>query len=158
VNSNCDTKRPKDALETACRKCYTLLMKPRTAAEDRFARLRSEPEYGEAYQVASRRIAMFDDVVRALDVRRQELGLTKADLAVRANMPAAAVRRLFSQQQKNPTLVTLVAIADALDLSISVKARKDGIERSTPAGPRHRSDAERSGSTRARRSPNQPPS
>jgi hypothetical protein len=74
--------------------------------------------------------------------RRQELGLTKADLAVRANMPAAAIRRLFSQQQKNPTLVTLVAIADALDVSISVKARKDGIERSTPAAPRHRSASE----------------
>jgi hypothetical protein len=31
-------------------------------------------------------------------------------------MPPAAVRRLFSQQQKNPTLSTLVAIADALNL------------------------------------------
>jgi DNA-binding phage protein len=113
-------------------------MKPRTAAEDRFATLRSEPKYGQAYQVASRRIAMFD-VVRSLDARRQELGLTKADIAVRANMPAAAVRRLFSQQQKNPTLITLVAIADALDLSIPVKARRDEIERSTPAGPHHRS-------------------
>lgn len=113
-------------------------MKPRTAAEDRFARLRSEPEYGEAYQVASRRIAMFDDVVRSLDERRLELGLTKADVAARANMPAAAVRRLFSQQQKNPTLVTLVAIADALDLHISVMPRKDVSERSTALAPRHR--------------------
>ncbi len=114
-------------------------MKPRTAAEDRFARLRSEPEYGEAYQVASRRIAMFDDVVRSLDARRQELGLTKADVAARANMLAAAVRRLFSQQQKNPTLVTLVAIADALDLRISLMPLKDVNERSTAPPPRHRS-------------------
>lgn len=113
-------------------------MKPRTAAEDRFARLRSEPEYGEAYQIASRRIAMFDDVVRSLDARRLGLGLTKADVAARANMPAAAVRRLFSQQQKNPTLVTLVAIADALDLHISVTPRKDVSERSTAPAPRHR--------------------
>lgn len=114
-------------------------MKPRTAAEDHFARLRSEPEYGEAYQVASRRVAMFDDVVRSLDARRQELGLSKADVAARANMPAAAVRRLFSQQQKNPTLVTLVAIADALDLRISVMPRKEVTERSTTPAPRHRS-------------------
>lgn len=110
-------------------------MKPRTAAEERFATLRSDPEYGEAYQTASRRITMFDDVVRTLDARRQELGLTKADVAVRAKMPAAAVRRLFSQQQKNPTLVTLIALADALDLRISVMPRIDTTERSTDADP-----------------------
>ncbi len=114
-------------------------MKSRTAAEDRFARLRSEPEYGEAYQMASRRIAMFDHVVRSLDARRQELGLSKADVAARANMPAAAVRRLFSQQQKNPTLVTLVAIADALDLRISVMPQEEVTERSTMLTPRYRS-------------------
>ncbi|MGH9303770.1 MAG: helix-turn-helix domain-containing protein [Acidimicrobiales bacterium] len=82
---------------------------------------------------------MFDDVVRSLDARRLELGLTKADVAARANMPSAAVRRLFSQQQKNPTLVTLVAIADALDLHISVMPRKEVSERSTAPVPRHRS-------------------
>jgi transcriptional regulator with XRE-family HTH domain len=105
-------------------------MKPRTAAEERFARLRSEPEYGEAYPTASRRVEMFDEVMRSLDARRQELGLTKADLADRANMPAAAVRRLFSQQQKNPTLTTLVAIADALNLQISTVPRDSNVDRS----------------------------
>jgi DNA-binding phage protein len=111
-------------------------MQPRTAAEERFARLRSDPEYGEAYRAATRRITMFDDVVRSLDARRQELGLTKADLASRASMPAAAVRRLFSQQQKNPTLATLVAIADALDLCISVLPREDVAERLSTSSPR----------------------
>jgi transcriptional regulator with XRE-family HTH domain len=62
---------------------------------------------------------MFDDVVHSLDSRRVELGLTKAELARRADMPAAAVRRLFSQQQKNPTLSTLIAIADALNLRVA---------------------------------------
>jgi transcriptional regulator with XRE-family HTH domain len=61
-------------------------------------------------------MAMFDDVICSLDARRVEIGLTKAELARRADMPPAAVRRLFSQQQKNPTLTTLIAIADALDL------------------------------------------
>lgn len=106
-------------------------MKPRTAAEERFARLRSETEYGEAYRAATRRITVFDDVVRSLDARRRELGLTKADLANRANMPPAAVRRLFSQQQKNPTLATLVAIADALNLRISVLPSEDVAERTS---------------------------
>ncbi len=120
----------------ACRKCYTEPMKPRTAAEERFARLRSEPEYGEAYRAATRRINIFDDVVRSLDARRQELGLTKAEVASRASMPPAAVRRLFSQQQKNPTLATLAAIADALNLRISVLPREDIVEPSLTSSPR----------------------
>jgi len=37
-------------------------------------------------------------------------------------MPAAAVRRLFSQQKKNPTLTTLIAIVDALDLRVTASA------------------------------------
>jgi transcriptional regulator with XRE-family HTH domain len=69
---------------------------------------------------------MFDDVVQSLDSRRVELGLTKAELARRADMPAAAVRRLFSQQQKNPTLSTLIAIADALNLRVAASA-DDGL-------------------------------
>jgi transcriptional regulator with XRE-family HTH domain len=63
---------------------------------------------------------MFDDVVRSLDARREELGMTKAELARRADMPSAVVRRLFSRQHKNPTLMSLVAIADALELKICV--------------------------------------
>lgn len=91
-------------------------MRPRTAAEQYLAQRRSDPAYERAYEAASRRIGMFDDVVRSLDARRQELGMSKAELARRADMPPAVVRRLFSQQHKNPTLTTLVAIADALDL------------------------------------------
>lgn len=94
-------------------------MRPRTAAEKYLDHRHSDPEYAEAYETASRRVAMFDDVVRALDSRRVDLGLTKAELARRADMPPAAVRRLFSQQQKNPTLSTLVAIADALNLRVT---------------------------------------
>jgi len=93
-------------------------MEARSSAEDYFARRRSEPGYGAAYEVASRRIAMFDEVVHSLDARREELGLSKAELARRADMPPAVVRRLFSQQHKNPTLTTLVAIADALELRV----------------------------------------
>jgi hypothetical protein len=37
-------------------------------------------------------------------------------------MPPAAVRRLFSQQKKNPKLTTLIAISDALDLRVTAAA------------------------------------
>lgn len=107
-------------LVTACLKCYTDVMRPRTAAEEHLDRQLSDPSYAAAYESASRRIAMFDDVVRSLEGRRQELGLTKAELARRADMPPAVIRRLFSQQHKNPTLTSLAAIAEALELKICV--------------------------------------
>lgn len=103
-------------LATACHRCYGQPVRPRTAAEEHFARRRSEPEYTTAYEAAARRVAIFDDIVRSLDVRRKELGLSKAELARRADMAPAAVRRLFSHQHKNPTLTSLVALTDALDL------------------------------------------
>ena len=96
-------------------------MTARTATED-YLRLRlGDPEYAAAHEAAARRVSMFDGVVRALDSRRVELGLTKAELAKRADMRPAVVRRLFSQQHKNPTLTTLVAIADALDLAFQLQ-------------------------------------
>lgn len=104
----------------ACLKCYTVFMGPRTAAEKHLERQLSDPSYAAAYERASRRIAMFDDVIRSLEARREDLGVTKAELARRADMPPAVVRRLFSQQHKNPTLTSLAAIADALGLKICV--------------------------------------
>ena len=93
-------------------------MEPRTAAEQYLSERRSDPQYREAYLSAARRVKMFDDVVRSLDARRVELGVSKAELARRAGMPSAAVRRMFSQQHKNPTLSSLVALADALGLDL----------------------------------------
>jgi DNA-binding phage protein len=99
-------------------------MEPRTAAEEYLDRQLSDPSYAAEYDRASRRIAMFDDVVRSLDARREELGMTKAELARRAGMPSAVIRRLFSQQHKNPTLTSLVAIADALELKVCVASEQ----------------------------------
>jgi DNA-binding phage protein len=72
----------------------------------------------EAYGRARRRIDQIDRVVRALDKRREELNLTKAELARRADMPPEAVRRLFSAERPNPTLYTLASIAEALGLDL----------------------------------------
>jgi ribosome-binding protein aMBF1 (putative translation factor) len=113
-------------------------MKPRTAAEEYLARRRFEPEYRSAYEATARRLAMFDDVVRSLEARREELGLTKAELARRADMTPAVVRRLFSQQHKNPTLTSLAALADALDLSLSLVPIGDSLRLPTTPVPRAR--------------------
>lgn len=96
----------------------------RTGAERYFAELRKDPEYEAAYQAARRRIDQFDDIIRELDQRRSSLNLTKAEVARRADLRPEVVRRLFSAKNPNPTLSTLVAIADAVDMQIVLKPLK----------------------------------
>lgn len=92
--------------------------KPRTGAEKYLAKQRKNPEYRAAYDEARRRIDQVDAIVRALDDRREALGLSKAELARRADLAPEAVRRLFSVDSPNPTAITLAALADALDLDL----------------------------------------
>ena len=51
------------------------------------------------------------------------LELAKGELARRADLTPEAVRRLFSIEAPNPTIVTLVALTDALDLELAVAPR-----------------------------------
>jgi DNA-binding phage protein len=95
-----------------------------TGADRYFARRASEPGYAEPYDEARRRVDAIDRLVRALDDRREELGLSKAELARRAELAPEAVRRLFSVESPNPTIGTLTALADALGLELVPQRRK----------------------------------
>lgn len=97
----------------------------RTGAERYLAGRLKDPEYREAYEVARQRIAQIDAVIRSFDARREELHLTKAELARRAGVKPEAIRRLFSAEKPNPTLTTLVALAGALDLELRTTPRRD---------------------------------
>lgn len=94
------------------------MARPRTGAERYIEKQKEDPEFRAAHEAAARRIRRIDDLVRAIDARRVELGWTKAELARRAGMPPEAVRRLFSMEGPNPTAATLVSLADALDLEL----------------------------------------
>ena len=74
----------------------------------------NDPEYRAAYEQAAREIAQTDAVIQALDALRIELGVSKAELARRANRNASSVRRLFPASQMRPELPRIVALADAL--------------------------------------------
>jgi DNA-binding XRE family transcriptional regulator len=95
----------------------------RTGAERYFAERLNDPEYREAYERARERIDQVDSVIRILDARREELRLTKAELARRAGVKPEAIRRLFSAEKPNPTLTTLVALASVLDLELRPQPR-----------------------------------
>jgi DNA-binding XRE family transcriptional regulator len=95
-----------------------------TGAERYFAHRLMDPEYRQAYEEAREGIEQIDSVIRVLDARREELHLTKAELARRAGVKPEAIRRLFSAERPNPTLTTLVALAGALELEIMPTPRR----------------------------------
>lgn len=98
----------------------------RTGAERYLAKRAEAPGFAEAYEQARRRIDQIDQLVLALDERREALGMTKAELARRADIAPEAVRRLFSADSPNPTIGTLTALADSLGLELVPSERNAG--------------------------------
>lgn len=114
-------------------------MRESTGAERYLEGRMRDPRYRGAYERSRSRIEQVDRIVRALDARRQELHLSKAELARRAEMAPEAVRRLFSAERPNPTLQTLAAIADALGLDLVPATR--GSRMTRPSSTEVSSDA-----------------
>lgn len=100
--------------------CVTLLYmaKRPTGAERYFTEQMRDPEYLTAYEDSRRRIDQVDRLMRSLDARREDLGLSKAELARRADLAPELVRRLFSVDSPNPTASTLASLALAMDLDL----------------------------------------
>ena len=98
-------------------------MAARSGAERYFEKQRENPEYERAYREAAANVRAIDELVRSIDVRREERGLSKAELARQAGLPPEAVRRLFTMRSPNPTATTLVALARALELDLVAEPR-----------------------------------
>ena len=90
-----------------------------------FARRHQDPEYASEVERERIRIDAIDRIVRTLDEARLEQGLSKAELARRTGRRAEVLRRLFTAEQPNPTLETVVEVAAALDMQVTVTARTD---------------------------------
>jgi DNA-binding phage protein len=97
-----------------------------TGAEHYFeARAAKSPEYRQTLDAAREHIAAVDRVVRALDERRRDLGLTKAELARQAGMRPEVVRRMLGSGSANPTLSTVISLASAMSMDITISAPAD---------------------------------
>jgi DNA-binding phage protein len=93
-----------------------------TGAEKYFADRMLDPAYRAEHAAATERIRSTDAIVRALDEKREASGLSKAELARRADLPPEAVRRLFSADNANPTLGTITALAGALNVELVLQS------------------------------------
>ena len=80
---------------------------------------------GRPWSAARVRIAAVDGVVRALDERRRDLGLSKAELARQAGMRSEVVRRILGAGPANPTLATVISLASAMAMDVTISAPAD---------------------------------
>lgn len=97
--------------------------RPKTGFDRYFDARMKDREFAEEYVAARREIDTVDGLVRALDEAREHEGLTKAELAKRVGMKAEVVRRLFTTDEPNPTLDTVVKLASALNCSFDLVPR-----------------------------------
>ncbi|MBI5535274.1 MAG: helix-turn-helix transcriptional regulator [Deltaproteobacteria bacterium] len=74
----------------------------------------AQPSFAKDCKQARAEVDAIDQIVRALDGAREQLGLTKADLARAISAKPEIVRRLFTAEDPTPTLSTVVKVAIAL--------------------------------------------
>lgn len=79
-----------------------------------------DPGFADRFESEKKRIQQIDDLIFALDAERQARGLSKVELAKRAELQGTYVRRIFTQENPNPTLENLVALANALGKRIEL--------------------------------------
>ncbi|MCI0569156.1 MAG: helix-turn-helix domain-containing protein [Myxococcaceae bacterium] len=76
--------------------------------------------FASAYTDARAVIDSTDALVRALDRARLLLGVSKAELARQFETRPEAVRRLFTAVDANPTLATVLKLAEALGFHLEL--------------------------------------
>lgn len=103
-------------------------------------RLKEDPEFRAEYERQRREIAQIDAVVRELDVRRVNAGISKAELARTIGKNPSSVRRFFTADV-NPELKTVAAVAEALGAEIKVVSRTRRRARTTSKGTSRRAAA-----------------
>jgi hypothetical protein len=90
--------------------------RPKTGFDTFFESHMADPEFASAHADARAEIDGVDGVVRALDEARVAVGMSKAELARRIDAKPEVVRRLFTTDDPNPTMATVVKLATVLGL------------------------------------------
>ncbi|MFH1105422.1 MAG: helix-turn-helix transcriptional regulator [Actinomycetota bacterium] len=92
-----------------------------TAYEQYRAKRLAAPAFRALYEQKRAEIEMIDTILSHIEQRREELGLSKADLARLVGARPESVRRLLSARNSNPTLFTVTKLASVLGMQIDIK-------------------------------------
>jgi DNA-binding phage protein len=98
--------------------------KHRTGFDSYFDKRMQDPAFADEYATASAEIATIDKLVRLLDATRVAADMPKAELARRISAKPEIVRRLFTTASPNPTMATVLKVADALGLTLQLVPKR----------------------------------
>ena len=88
----------------------------------------ADPAARERYERTRRAVVAARELLRLIDAERERAGLSKAALAQSIGASPSAVRRLFSSDTSNPTLMTLLEMVDALGLELRPRPKRPAPE------------------------------
>jgi len=91
-----------------------------TASNKYFGQQMKDPAFASSYREARAVIDSTDALVRTLDKTRLLAGVSKADLARQIDARPEVVRRLFTRDDANPTLATVLKLVDALGFHLEL--------------------------------------
>jgi len=92
-----------------------------TAYEKYRAQRLADPRFRALYEQKRSEIELIDTILSHIEQRREELGLSKADLARLVGSRPESVRRLLAARSSNPTLFTVTKLASVLGMRIGIK-------------------------------------
>ena len=79
-----------------------------------------DPDYRREYIINGALVATIDAILNELDEARENVGLSKAELARIIGAEPATIRKLFTANHANPTFATLTKLASALGLKVTL--------------------------------------
>jgi DNA-binding phage protein len=93
----------------------------RKTAFDRYVdEQKKSPSFAAEYERVGAEILAVDDLIRLIDAERVDLGMSKADLARKVSTTPAAMRRLLTSGEANPTITTVLDVLAAVGLRLTL--------------------------------------
>lgn len=114
-----------------------------TLFEQRLQENLQDPTFRATFEREMREIARVQALLTRLDAAREEAGLSKAALARLAGTHPAAVRKLLTSGDGNPSLRSFIGLLDATGLELQL------VKRRAPRRSRRRPPAGRSGTSKS---------
>ena len=88
------------------------------------ARDLEDPEFSAIYALKLAKVNAMADFLDAIEERREEQQLSKAEIGRRINRQPSAVSRILNGNDQNPTWDTLVDLAYAVGIELEVKVKR----------------------------------
>jgi DNA-binding phage protein len=93
----------------------------KNSAFDRYVdEQKKSPTFAAEFARVGAEIRAVDDLIRAVDAARLGVGMSKADLARKVSTTPAAMRRLLTSGDANPTFTTVLAVLEAVGLRFTI--------------------------------------